>query len=130
MSKESKATKLARAGKVILGLRKRYKPGDILVIDGVSRTRDEVIAIFQQHIDALRAKDTRYAAYRSAVVFERKLAKQVLALWLHMQKLFNATLGPHGPPTFGMKARRKPGPKTTAAKLAGVQKRAKKRAPK
>src|ERR1035438_7216677 len=89
MSKESKATKLAHARDVILGLRKSHRPGDIITIDGVSRTRDEVIAIFQGHIDALKAKDTRYAEYLAAVDLERKLARQVLTLWLHMQKLFN-----------------------------------------
>jgi hypothetical protein len=130
MSKESKATKLARSRNVILGLRKTYKPGDIIMIDGVGHTRDEVIAIFQGHIDALSAKDTRYAEYRTAVALERKLARQVLALWLHLQRFFTASLGPHGPPKFGMEAPKKPGPKTTAAKLAGVQKRAKTRAPK
>lgn len=124
MSKESATTKLTRARNVVRGLRKLLKSREKMFVDGVLRGRAEIEGLFQSHIDALDEKKRRYAAYQQAVAAERAIARQTNAMWL---QLYVAVRGQHGRPglvTLGMKLHKKPGPKTTASKLAGVQKRA------
>jgi hypothetical protein len=130
MSKESDLSKLTMASKLVAGLKKHFKPTDKLLVSGVEYSRDEVIAVFDEHTTALDEKRKRYASYRSAVARERALAKRSLALYLDLHTVLGNLFGWVNLVRFGMKEHKKPGPKTLDAKLAGVQKRAKKRAPK
>jgi hypothetical protein len=130
MSKESSITKLARARKVILGLRKHFKAREVIRIEGKDLTREEVIGLFARHVAAIDAKRRRYDAYRRAVAEERELARAALDMWLGIHNTVSVKLGRRRLGDFGMRGHRKPGPKTTQAKLAGVQERAKKRAAK
>lgn len=130
MSKESAITKLARARKVIQGLRKHFKPRETVRVDGRDLTREQIIGLFTRHVAAIDAKRRRYDAYRRAVADEREVAKATLAMWYGIHNTVSAKLGRRNLGDFGMRQHKKPGPKTTQAKLAGVQKRAKKRAAK
>ena len=51
-------------------------------------------------------------------------------LYLTLHTVLGNLFGWENLPRFGMKQHKKPGPKTVEAKMAGVQKRAKKRAAK
>ena len=130
MSKESDLTKLTRASNLVTGLRKHFKPGEKLVVGGVQYTRDEIIALFEEHTAAIDDKRKRYAAYRAEVARERKLARRSLGLYLDLHAALGNHFGSVNLWRFGMKEHGKPGPKTLQSKVAGVQKRAKKRASK
>jgi len=103
---------------------------DGLVVGGVQYTRDEIIALFEEHTAAIDDKRKRYAAYRAEVARERKLARRSLGLYLDLHAALGNHFGSVNLWRFGMKEHGKPGPKTLQSKLAGVQKRAKKRASK
>lgn len=130
MSKESDLTKLTMASGLVAGLKKSFKPSDKLIVGGVPYTRDEIIAIFEEHTVAIDDKRKKYAVYRGAVARERKLAKRSLGIYLTLHTVLGNLFGWDDLVRFGMKKHGKPGPKTVEAKLAGVQKRAKKRAAK
>jgi hypothetical protein len=130
MSKESSVTKQSRAHGAVKGLRKLLKPGDTVPIGGVAYSREEIIAAFERHEVALALKRTRYAEYRSAVAQERELARMTNMLWVGLHRWADAVRGRDGLVALGMRAYKKTGPKTVEAKLAGVRKRAKKRASK
>jgi hypothetical protein len=130
MSKESDLTKRTMASRLVMGLKKHLKPDDKLMLAGVVYTRDEIIAVFEEHTTAIDDKRKRYAAYRSEVARERKLAKRSLGLYHTLHTVLGNLFGWVNLGRFGMKEHKKPGPKTLQSKLAGVQKRAKKRASK
>ncbi len=130
MSKESAITKLARARNVIQGLRRHFKAREVIRVDGKDFTRAQIIRLFKRHEAAIDAKRRRYDAYLRAVADERALAKATLAMWYGIHNTVSAKLGRKNLPGFGMREHKKPGPKTVASKLAGVQKRAKRRAAK
>jgi len=130
MSKESSVTKLARAHAVVKGLKKAYGPGDRIVLDGVAHARDDLVDLFESQIAAILDKKLRYAEYRGAVKVEREVGKRARATWVSLHRATSAMKGAAELLVLGMKPRGKPGPKTLQAKLASVQKRAKKRAPK
>ncbi len=130
MSKESTITKRAMASALVAGIKKSFAPTDRVVVDGVEYAWSEIIAVFDEHTAAIDEKQARYASYRAAVALERKLARRALHLYHVLHDVLRNRFGPHALPRFGMKPHGKPGPKTVEAKLAGVQKRAKKRAAK
>jgi hypothetical protein len=127
MSKESTVTKVQRARKVASGMKKLFKATDEMILAGKARTRDEVIDLFTSHVAALDERDRRYQAYLAAVAAERALAKQTNAVWLDLRTAVKSLRGAAQLPKLGMKPHRKPGPRTVASKLAGVQKRAAKK---
>jgi hypothetical protein len=127
MSRIGAITKAERARQVIGGLGKAFDPGAKVVLGGKTYLQDEVIAIFRAHLAAIDAKKSRYAAYQQAVAEERALAKQTADLWQSLTNLVRVTVAKTKLPVMGIRARKKPGPKTVAAKAAGVEKRAKKR---
>jgi hypothetical protein len=130
MSKESDVTKRSMAYKLVTGLKKHLKASDKLWINGVEHTRDELIAFFDEHTAALDEKRDRYAMYRSSVARERRLSRRSLGLYKRLHTILRNLFGPEHLGRFGMKEHKRPGPKTIASKLAGVRKRAKKRAAK
>jgi hypothetical protein len=129
MSKESATTKLTRARNVLRGLKKLLKPRGKMLVDGVPRSRGDMEALFQSHIDAIDAKARRYAAYQQAVAAERAIARKTNALWINLYLAVRGQHGLAGVSVLGMKPHKKPGPKTLASKLAGVQKRARRKRP-
>ena len=69
-----------------------------------------------------------HADYQAALAAERRMRKPMQALTVDVRRAVMRELSPSGFPDFGWKTPRKPGPKTVASKLAGVEKRdAKKR---
>ncbi len=127
MSRIGAITKAERARQVTTNLDKAFDPGVKLVLGGKAYTHDEVKAIFQSHLAAIDAKKSRYAAYQQAVAQERALAKQTAELWQSLTNVVRVTMPATKLPVMGIRARKKPGPKTVAAKAAGVEKRAKKK---
>jgi hypothetical protein len=127
MSRIGAVTKAERARQVIDNLGKVFPPGAQVVLGGKAYLDDEVIAIFRAHLAAIDAKKKRYAEYQQAVAAEQALAKQTADLWQSLTNVVRVRLPATKLPVMGIKARKKPGPKTVAAKAAGVEKRAKKR---
>jgi hypothetical protein len=128
MSKESALTKAERARLVVTNLPKLFPKNASMFVGGRKWTRDELVAFYKSHLAALDRKVARYAAYREAVAQEKTLAREANDVWIHLYSVMENEIGADGPTRLGMKRHRKPGPKTLEAKVAGVQKRAKKRA--
>jgi hypothetical protein len=126
MPRISKTTKRNRARDAIRGLKSRFGPNDITRLGGKAMTRNEAIAFFQSHLDAIAAVDAATAALRVAVARERALDRQVLAFMPVLQSLvesrFERYPGAWG--EFGLKLPKKPGPKTVKAKAEGARKAA------
>jgi hypothetical protein len=130
MSKESTVTKQSRANSTVKGLRTLLGPNDKVRIAGDLYSRDEIIGAFERHKAAIALKRTRWAAYREAVALERELARTANRFWVGLRRWANGTRGDEDLATLGMRRDRKTGPTTLQSKVAGVQKRAKKRAAK
>ena len=129
MSRIGAITKSERARQVMTNLDKAFDPGEKVVLGGKTYLQDEVIAIFRAHLAAIDAKKSRYAAYQQAVAEEQALAKQTADLWQSLTNVVRIRTPKAKLPVMGIRARKKPGPKTVAAKAAGVEKRAKKKRP-
>src|ERR1700677_5081671 len=81
MSKESSATKVARAESVATGLRTLFGPREKVWAEGEAGRSSDVIALFDSHAAAIRDKDARYRAYLFSVAAEKALARQTNAVW-------------------------------------------------
>jgi hypothetical protein len=127
MPRESAVTKHSRARSVTSGLRKLLAPGDQVRIEGVDYARDAIIDAFERHEKALELKRLRWAAYRQTVAEERDLARTSNWFWVRLKRWANTTRTGADVLALGMTKYRKTGPKTLRGKVAGVQKRAKKR---
>jgi hypothetical protein len=128
MSKESTIQKVTMARGAIRGLKKRFGPNVVIVLWGKKWKRKDLVALLESHLAAIEEKRKRKAAYEASVAAEKALARRVLPLLLGLRRSVNITFGGGALAEFDMKRYGKPGPKTTAAKLAGVEKRAAKRA--
>ncbi len=129
MSRIGAITKAERARQVMTSLGSVFPPGEKLVLGGKTYLQDEVIAIFRAHLAAIDAKKSRYAAYQQAVAEEQALAKQTGEMWQDLTGVVRIRMPKAKLPVMGIRARKKPGPKTVEAKAAGVEKRAKKKRP-
>ena len=127
MSRIGAITKAERARQVVQSLKAVFTSGDTVVLRGKTYALDEVIGVFQAHLAALDAKTSRYAEYQAAVASEQALAKQTADLWQALTNVVRNQVPKTKLPVMGIRARRKPGPRTVEAKAAGVDKRAKKK---
>jgi hypothetical protein len=132
MSRIPKNNKLAQAHGVILGLERRFTPRTILVLERNRYTTRQLVRLFQSQVDALAEIDRAKAQLKVALAKERAIAKRVAAMTAMLKQLvsarFGVNVGSWG--DFGWTLPEKPGPKTVEAKLAGVKKRAERRAAK
>jgi hypothetical protein len=129
MSRIGAITKAERARQVVKSLKTVFTSGDPVVLRGKTYSLDEVIGIFQAHLAAIDAKKARYAEYQAAVASEQALAKQTADLWQALTNVVRNQVPKTKLPVMGIRARKKPGPRTVEAKAAGVDKRAKKKRP-
>ena len=125
MPRIPKVDKLMQATSAIRGLTKHFPKEGKLGVGGKAMSRAGVIALFQAHLDAMQEVDRARAALRTSVTKERALAKRAKATRVLLKDCLRSRFGTDlevwG--DFGLKLSKKPGPKTVAAKLAGVRKR-------
>jgi hypothetical protein len=123
-TKPNKHAALALDARAIAGVVKHLSRARTLMLAGTPFTPASLIAAFQGEIDATRTLDAKRAELRQCVVNARVARAKARATW----KLLKAyLLGNYGHAVgvlgdFGMSAPRKPGPKTTKAKLSAVTK--------
>jgi hypothetical protein len=122
MPKESALTKFTRATGVIAGLKKRFSPGEKVMVRGKDWPVDDLVALFQAEIDALAAVRARYGEYLSAVAAERKLAPRCRTMEVDLKGIVGNLFGPEALAEFGWRRPKKTGPKTVAAKAASAEK--------
>jgi hypothetical protein len=132
MARISQTDKRTRTRKALDGVTKTFPSQGSITLLGKTYSHAELRALLQGQLDALDAIDAAKQSYAVAVQRERQLAprvtKVVFALRDHLLSRHGSNLAGLAP--FGFRPPRKPGPKTTAAKLHGVQKRAATRAAK
>lgn len=124
MPKLGTVTKRARATGIICGVTKHFVRGKRYLIGGRQYTREELIQIFQSHIDAIDDVGAAHAAVKVAVAKERQIARRAHALMLNLKGVVEHVLGPTHDiyAAFGWTMPNKPGPKTVKAKLQGAEK--------
>jgi hypothetical protein len=126
MPKTTQVIRENRAANVIAGIRKHLPRNKKINVDGKAYTVNELVAPFQQQLDAIAAVRSARAALAVAVRKERAAAKKVNTLTRGLKPvafdIFNFPLDVLA--DFGWQRPKKPGPKTTAAKLTGVLKAA------
>jgi hypothetical protein len=127
---QTKQEKVAIARAVIRGLKKSWGPREVLRIWGEDCTVQALIDRYQQQLDAIAEVDRRYAAWRGAVRREKQLRRPMQVFSGRLRRRVQLQLGPDALADFEWAVPKKPGPKTLAGKLAGAQKRAKKKASK
>jgi hypothetical protein len=123
MPKISETTKLAQATGILKGLAKRFKPREKVMIAGTVYTLAELTAIVQGHLTVLTELRTLRAALAGKVQEERATAKRVSELRAELLLFVSSTFGrsPVAFADFGFQLPKKPGPKTLAGKVHGVQ---------
>jgi hypothetical protein len=130
MPVQTKIEKLSNAHCVVRGLKKHYVRGDVLMLDGAALERDEVIARFDEQVAAIDGVLQAWGAWQAALRRERGLREPMRNLTTSLKARVWVDKTRSAYAAFGWPTPKKPGPKTAAAKFAGVQKRAKKRAAK
>ena len=103
----------------------RFGKRSKLVVSGKQYTPQEVIALYESHVDAIREAETARVLFTVAVRKKQALARRTKALALQLKLTvfneFGLAPGPWG--DFGWKLPKKPGPKTAAARYQGVKTR-------
>jgi hypothetical protein len=129
MARISKADKAVQARNLMKAIPKHLGTGPLL-LKGQKYTMKQVVALFQSHLDALDEVNRARVVFRVAVGKETALAKRVKELAASVKRLVNARFGVNYEVLgdFGWTPPKKPGPKTSKAKLAGVKKREARRA--
>ena len=126
MPRATQTTKLERARTLVAGIQKHLAAGGKYYLQGRAFSRDDLIATFQEELDALRAIQAARAALASAVAREVDVERRVRSLELDLkglvQNLFGHRIDVLG--AFGWSVPKKPGPKTPAAKALGAEKAA------
>jgi hypothetical protein len=124
MPKISQTTRQIRAANVVAGIRKHMPSGKKVYVDGKAYTPTGLAALFQEQVDAIDAVRSARGALAAAVSKERAVAKKVNEATLDLRSTLFNMFTPVVLADFGWARPKKPGPKTTAAKLAGVLKAA------
>ena len=127
MTVQARLEKLINARDVIGGVRRRLGKRAALWVAGKKLTPNAVIAVYEEQLAAMEAVRQAHIAYELALAAERKLRRPVQTFTLDLKATVRNELGLAAYRDFGWKLPRKPGPKTLASKLAGVQKRAAKK---
>jgi hypothetical protein len=129
MPRISKLAKLTRARSITSGLFKHFAPRIKHRIAGNRYSQREMIAVFQSHLEAIEEVDAARARLGAAVQKERALGRRADALSMELKAFIENRFGANVVvlADFGWRPPKKPGPKTVAAKLAGVKKREAKR---
>lgn len=127
MPVQSKLEKMTTARNVIAGLKKRFGSVPFMMVSGKKYKPAEVIAFYERHLAAIEDVRKKWAAWQLALRAERAMRKPAIAMTLGLKASVSNRFGFDAYADFGWSRPKKPGPKTVQAKLAGVEKRAKKR---
>jgi hypothetical protein len=124
MPRKTKGMTRFALNKLIDGITRRFPADKVFILAQKKYARDELVAVFEAHLADLDAADSAHVTWRAAVASERKaglVAHGVAALF---RALLFGELGAGSAELghFGWTPPKKPGPKTVAAKLAGVEK--------
>ena len=125
MPRISKIEKRAAATNVTSGLGSSLMKRMRYLIGGKTYSRRELVAVFRAHIDAIDDVDRARATLADKVRKEKEASKQAKAIarMLKLKILGHFGASPTALGAFGWSVPKKPGPKTIAAKAAGVNKR-------
>jgi hypothetical protein len=124
MPRKTKLMKRDALRRLLSGIAKRFPPAREFVLEQKKYTRAELAAVFEAHLRALDAVDQAHAAHRAALRKEDEAGRAAHHLAQVLQRLVAGELGRRLGvlADFGWKVPKKPGPKTTKAKLAGTTK--------
>jgi len=124
MPKTSQLQRRTRAANVVAGIQKRLPRDETYSLNGKAYSHEELAAFFQAQVDALDAIRSARAVLASAVAKERAVSRRVTARVPSFRDLIAQRFGmrPDALSDFGWTVPKKPGPKTVAGKLAGVEK--------
>ena len=123
----TKLEKVTTARNIIAGLRKRYPPGAVLMRLGRRYVREDLIALFEEQLAAIGDVETTWAAWQDALMREERLRGPAREAEVAVRDAVYNQHGAAGSRDFGWEPPKKTGPKTVASKMAGIEKRAKKR---
>ncbi|HEY2515191.1 MAG TPA: hypothetical protein VGI39_30200 [Polyangiaceae bacterium] len=125
MPKTSQVTKAARAEAILKGVEKRLVAMKSVSIDGKARSINQVRSIYRAYLDSLEEVRRARNVLEVAIDRERAAAARMDAFTPMLRWAVEVYLGKKHEVLgdFGWVAPKKPGPKTIAAKRAGVVKR-------
>jgi hypothetical protein len=127
MAIQSRIEKLTTARDVSQGVSKLLADRDVLTVAGKAVTPAEILARYQAQMAAMDRVRETWVVYKTALAAEKRMRRPMQKLTVDLKQTVWVELGPEKFPAFGWKKPKKPGPKTVASKLAGVQKRAAKK---
>ena len=124
MPKTSQVTRATRAMSIVAGLKKRFPASEPIKVNGKPYSRAELIALFQEQIEALDRIRVARIALGTAVAEERAVARRTTKLTLALKWTVRHVLGMTRVSfaDFGWALPKKRGPKTLAGKLSGIEK--------
>jgi len=125
MPRISKAAKLAKAKSLMGGVSKHLLKHSTYRMGGDLYSPKELVDLFRSHMDALDEVDAARNRFAVAVAAERALAKRVVRIDQLLKGRIQSDVGFRADvwADFGWRLPKPPGPKTAAAKAAGVRKR-------
>ena len=94
MPRHAKATKIARDRQMIRAIRHHFKGLGKLTLGRVEYTRDELVAFFEKHLEALRAIDLAATEWQIALRQEAAMEKDVLQMVIQVQALARTLFDP------------------------------------
>lgn len=127
MPVQSKLEKVTDARNVIAGIKKRLLGDRNVILEGDRYTPRQVLRMYEAQLAAIARVSTAWAAYQEALRAEKALRVPMRRTTVSLKRYVQIWHGPAGCADFRWEMPKKTGPKTVAGKLAGVQKRAKKR---
>lgn len=123
MSKQNQNTTITELAQCIVGVTKHFPSGNLMLV-GKAFTTQQVVSLFQELIDAIKAATAAKAASKKAVANVKALKATVLPVHRELIALVEASLGrdPTVLADFG-KVTVAPKAPTAATKATAVQKR-------
>ncbi|HLK41476.1 MAG TPA: hypothetical protein VKU41_32225 [Polyangiaceae bacterium] len=124
MPRVSKVSKAVGAMRALAGVVKHFEQGQRYPLGGETYTRDEIVAVFQAQLDAIKQVDATRAAATAAVANERAAAARAHELTHYLKMAVEGRFGPSANAwaDFGWEAPKKRGPKTLQGKVEGAHK--------
>jgi hypothetical protein len=124
MPRVSKVRKVVGAMGVLSGVAKHLEQGPKYPLGGKAYTKDEIVAVFQAHLDAIKQVAATRAAAAAAVVKERAAAARAHEVALLLKTVVHGLFGRSAKHwvDFGWELPKKPGPKTVQSKVEGASK--------
>ncbi len=122
MARQSKTDRRTLAAGIVAGIRKRFPKDETYWLQGKSFTHAALVALFQEYVDVAEQTRLARAAVKAAEAKEVALGSRLEEYAQAIRGIIVPRFGELALPEFGLKAYRKPGPKTAMAKAVGVLK--------